>query len=363
MVQFPLGEMQLVEAAGTPYEIGYAHGAAAKEKILRGIANYTHQFRTWSSLSWEEAKIRSRQFVSVVEAADPDLIEEVRGVADGAGLEFDDIMTLNVRSEVLYSLSTIGDACTSFAVTPEYSENAHTFLGQNWDWREDQMENLIILKIRQENKPNIFMVTEAGIIGKIGMNSAGLGVCLNALSVTGEPKGLPLHFALRRVLNSFTVSDAMDRLNEQRLAGPGNYMLAQDDGTVIDLERTPDAWAYLVNEKGYLVHANHIKDTVLRAKVTDGYSRYLPDSFLRDSRLDMLLKAAPGEVGLNYLMTCMRDHRQYPNSICHHMNVRQMEQMREITAFSIIMDLSAREAWVCWGPPCRNEYIRYSVTF
>lgn len=57
---------------------------------------------------------------------------------------------------------------------------------------------MVMMKIRQKNgKPDIFMVTEAGIIGKTGFNSAGICLYLNALSTNQAPKGLPLHLAMR----------------------------------------------------------------------------------------------------------------------------------------------------------------------
>lgn len=50
-----------------------------------------------------------------------------------------------------------------------------SYLAQNWDWMEAQKKNPIVLTITQAEKPTIKMVTEAGLIGKIGLNSAGVG--------------------------------------------------------------------------------------------------------------------------------------------------------------------------------------------
>ena len=61
-------------------------------------------------------------------------------------------------------------------------------MAQNWDWMEEQSPNLLLLTIIQPDKPTIKMVTEAGIIGKIGLNSAGVGVCLNAIRIPGLDK-------------------------------------------------------------------------------------------------------------------------------------------------------------------------------
>jgi hypothetical protein len=47
-------------------------------------------------------------------------------------------------------------------------------------------ELIVVLEIRRPGFPTILMMTEPGIIGKIGFNSAGLGVALNWLTC-GQP--------------------------------------------------------------------------------------------------------------------------------------------------------------------------------
>mgnify|MGYP002115340558 CR=1 FL=1 len=71
---------------------------------------------------------------------------------------------------------------------------------------------MIMMKITQKNgRPTIFMVTEAGIIGKTGFNSAGVGLYLNALSTDQAPKGLPLHMAMRGSQGSYQISAGLLR--------------------------------------------------------------------------------------------------------------------------------------------------------
>lgn len=76
--------------------------------------------------------------------------------------------------------------CTALAATPEATASGQTLLGQNWDWMPKLDGHTVLLKIRQHDKPTVLTYTEAGIVAKIGMNTAGLGLCVN-LFVTGEP--------------------------------------------------------------------------------------------------------------------------------------------------------------------------------
>lgn len=357
------GKFSIIEASGTPYEIGFKHGSLAKEKVLGSIETYKIMFKQWSSLDWEEAKIRSSKYVKFVEEADPDLIEEVRGVADGAGVSFEDIMTLNARSEVVFAQHKTLDGCTAFSCTPEATKNGHVLIGQNWDWKEQAIDNLIILKIKQRSKPDIFMVTEAGIIGKIGFNSTGLGVCLNALVVAGEPNGIPLHFVLRRILDSPSINSALDKINTQRNAGPGNYLMAYPDGCSLTVEKTPEAWDYLYNDTGILVHTNHIISKNLQLRIKDDGPVRLPDTIIRYHMMQKMMNNENGNITVDYIKSCLRSHHQFPEGICHHVNVKAAPSNQFTTAFSIIMDINTSEVWLTLGPPCESEYQHYRVNF
>jgi isopenicillin-N N-acyltransferase-like protein len=57
------------------------------------------------------------------------------------------------------------------------------------------------------------MVTEAGLIGKIGINLSGVGVCLNAIRAQDmDLTRLPTHLGLRMVLESESREDAVRKL-------------------------------------------------------------------------------------------------------------------------------------------------------
>lgn len=228
-------DFKIIEAAGTPYEIGFAHGEQGREEVLCSIATYKEMFKTYANLGWEEAKHRSRAYIEHISRYDSDLLEEIRGVAAGAGVELEDILALNARSEViLMSGSKMpSDGCTAVAVTPESTQDRHTILAQNWDWKGRQIEAVLVLKIIQQDKPAITMVTEGGIIGKVGFNDAGIGVCLNALGTVGNPYGLPLHIVLRGILDSRKLSDAIQKINAQPNACAANYLLAAKCGEAL----------------------------------------------------------------------------------------------------------------------------------
>ena len=337
-----IGEIPCITAAGTPYQIGYAHGSGAKERIAVSLATYREMFWDYSGISWEQTQKIAESFVPCIENYNPDYLAEMQGIADGAGVQFWEILALNVRSElVLQGGSLVSDGCTSVAVTPERTAGGVTLIGQNWDWKMSIRQALILLRIHQENgKPDICMMTEAGIIGKIGCNSAGLGVCLNALSVDAAPSGVPLHIALRGILDSQNLNDAVRAAVREKLGCCANFLIAHRDGEALDVEVANDDFDVLYPRDGILVHTNHFTSLRLpRAPYHDTLKRSMPNSFHRLGRLDKLVRAVEGPIGVQDLKTAFADHAGAPFAICRHEG-DEMGGLSMSTVFASVMDLT-----------------------
>ncbi len=345
-------------ASGTPYEIGFAHGEGAKDIIKYSIDTYKAMFWDYSGISWEKACEYARTFIPAINEYDADLMEEMRGVAEGSGYSLDDILALNVRSEIVLQGSQVDEAltdgCTSFVFTPYITDSGHLIIGQNWDWKKSIQNGCIKLHIKQQNKPDITMITEAGIIGKIGFNSAGIGVCLNALGTTMKTKGvsIPLHIALRGVLNSSTLSDAIRSSTKMPLACAAHFMLGSANGEGVSLEMGAGEFDAAYATDGYLIHTNHFYHPRMD-NIKDTTRVSLPDSILRLGRMRTMVKHLLDKVSIKHMM---KDHASYPDSICRHDDELEPEAVRLCTIFSVIMDLNREEMYFAPGSPCCCEY-------
>jgi len=61
------------------------------------------------------------------------------------------------------------------------------------------------------------------------------------------------------------------------------------------------------------------------------------------------------------LQKILRDHVNYPDSICNHA-VDDFDPLdREKTIASLVMDLTSQQMYVCWGNPCINAYHTYDL--
>ena len=353
----------VIEAQGTSYEIGHTHGEKARTQILHCLETYHIMFSSYAGLNPSRAKQAALSYLEPIESYNPDYILEMRGIADGAGVDFEDILMLNARSELIFQSGSPDGGCTSIAATPEATSDSVTLLSQNWDWKMTQLKSMIVLKIKQEGgRPDITMVTEGGIIGKIGMNSAGLGVCLNALSCNEPANGLPIHIALRGILDSSHLHEAVSAASRAKLGCCANFLVAHSCGEALSIEVTKSDFDALYPQNGLLIHSNHFLSSRLPVPPLRDTSKFIfPDTFMREGRAKKLAGAAAPQIDEQTLMKIYRDHTDYPSSICRHERLSDPEDKRMGTVFSIVMNLTKNSFYLCGGQPCDGLYTLYSL--
>lgn len=350
------------ELSGTPYEIGYGHGSLAKEYVMNSLHSYQDMFLDHSGVKWEDAKRTAPRFIPAIQSYDPDMLEEMRGVADGAGVDFEDILTLNTRSEVLMTMKlgekkVLRDGCTNIAVSPERTKNGHTYLAHNWDWKNSQKASIVVFKIRQKEKPDILMITEAGIIGKFGVNEYGIGVAMNALCTPTDAVGVPLHCVLRGILNSKSLGDAIQAIAAFPNACPANYLMASGCGEVVDCERMPDDYEIIYPDDHILVHANHITSLKLKMKYEDTVIGLLNSTYIRYNRAGKLIRQYD-RIGVEELKKVLSDHVDAPNCICSHPDPNLSPLRAMCTVFNMVLDLTEKSMEVCKANACCGEYYK-----
>ena len=252
--------LPVIIAKGSPYEIGFEHGRQAKKAVHHNFQFYLNLWNHFSGVRPSQVLKKAQKFIPYIESLDPELVEELKGVAKGSGMQFEEIIALNARWELNYAYMMENprkaplEGCTAYALISEATRNRHVFVGQNWDYKPGLEDSCVILRIRQEKKPEVVMHTEAGIIGHKGFNSAGIGVCLNLIRCEKDvfQPGLPVWIKVRGILNSKSLPDALKILTT--FAGPNsaNMVIAHRDGEAIDAECTPDDTFFSLPRRGRL---------------------------------------------------------------------------------------------------------------
>lgn len=260
---------------------------------------------------------------------------------------------MNVRTEIAYGMAR--DGCTAVFLKTDTS----SLLAQNWDWQEEQKENLINLNITQEGKPPISMITEAGIIGKIGLNSRGVGVCLNAIRAQGVTmQRLPCHLALRTCLESTSLEEAVVALEKAGVASACHILVA-DAESAVGLECSHLDIIGLTMKQGTLTHTNHYIEP--HPGVEDLMA--LKDSPIRLKRIDQLMREqterplGTATLGMEDVRSMLSDEENFPTAICR----SKSDDNSIATLFNIVMDLKNRRAEVVAAKPSSVADILYLV--
>jgi isopenicillin-N N-acyltransferase-like protein len=252
------------------------------------------------------------------------------------------------------------DECTALAAGPGKTDGGQVLLAQNWDWYTSVRPEPVLLHIRQPQKPEILTLVEAGQVGKIGMNSAGLGVCLNFLSHADRGPGLPVHVILRQMLGCEPLGAAIREAYRVPRGGAANILLAHGCGETLDLELTATDIDFIYVDAGWLVHTNHFESPRLRGGDTGIFSSM--STLARASRARRLLSTAARQkkVTIESLQTILTDHAHGAYAICRHVDPQESTQDQTATRASVIMDLSKRAMHVAVGQPCQDEHHAFS---
>src|SRR5581483_2679524 len=354
--------MPLVEIAGEPRERGRQYGEQAREPIARSIGWYSEQFTATASLQWGTVIENARRWEPLVEAYLPEALEEMRGIAEGAGVTYEEILALNGRGELSSGnpFESECDECSSYSILPDAAGDGRAYCGQNWDWRSAILDTVVMLRIEQPGLPTIVMQVEAGQVGRQGANSAGIGLNANGLGARfGSRLGMPQPYIRRKILNSWDMNEALEAIFHSRQSLCTNLLLSDRDGFAIDLETTPGRHGWGYPKDGVLVHTNHFRYFVPK-QIEGTYRLVSPDSLYRADRLERALarsRETATSVAMRALIReALSDHFGYPSSVCNHPNPSDPWYDQNETVASSIVDLTTGEYWIAHGNPCRNEY-------
>ncbi|MEE8391386.1 MAG: C45 family peptidase [Anaerolineae bacterium] len=350
----------MIETKGDAFERGRQHGEQTADLIRANLEGYWRLFKHDAGLDQAAVLDRARQYLYPIEGYAPRLLEEMRGIAEGAGVSLDKILTLNCRTEIL-SLAAVPlrDECTAVFVSPEATADGHALVAQNWDWSNVLRGGTVLLRIEQPGLPTVLTLTEAGMVGKIGLNSAGVGVVTNFLRHEHRRVGVPFHVILREALNAPRLGLGVAAVYRGVRADSGNYLLAHADGEAIDLEATPSDVGFLYPQDGLLVHTNHF--VTPRLQTGDVGLAPSEHTLLRYGRAIHLLRTQAGRITVKTLKNVFRDHFNRPYSICRHPDPGLSEIERGATLASMIVDLTAGEMYVAAGEPCKTQYQKIRI--
>lgn len=329
-----------IKLTGNADELGLQHGDQLAHEIENTVEFYGQLFGRRQQEIFEYAK----HFKRLIDAFNPDYIIEIEALAAAAGINPYWIYALNSRSEILNSLS---HECTAIYFQPT------ALLGQNWDW-SPTLEGLIrVVHIQANDGPDIRMISEPGIIGKIGMNSEGLGVCLNILSCNKPANGVPIHILLRAILDSSSLEQANRIIDRAPNGKASNILMGDDRGDSLDIEFAGDRLFKLPHTRVPL-HTNHYLGEAINSR-----DLLFESSFARYERAQNLIKRLK-HYDLDEMKSLLLDQTQAQFSICSPYHASDLLG-ESGTVCTLIMDLKRRAMHLKRGNNVQSPFSTYSL--
>jgi isopenicillin-N N-acyltransferase-like protein len=363
--------IQPISLKGTAYQRGLGHGETLRAKIQELVRVWQAELSAGFELDAGQVIHRFLQrtdFVSAIQKWTPDLLDEVRGIADGCGLSFDTILAFQLLDELWANGDLIvGEHCTAIGFPATAEEPA--YLAETLDVETFRDGFQVVLHITDaDSGMEAFVASSAGLIGFNGINNKGVGVCVNALlPLNSRTDGLPVACIVRGVLSYPSAQQACDFLRRIPHACGQNYLVGGPD-RVIDLECSANQVVqYQPHEwKDVVWHANM---PLANDDYTPGFraaldkqqaSPYRQSSEIRSQSVEERLRQAPVGRRLEFIKLTLasRDSDQYP--VC---SIGDKDEYNaQIGLFSLastIMKLSEDpEFYVSFTPADPSSYTR-----
>ena len=299
-----LENLAFVEHGGTPYQIGYENG----KRFQREIREILHRYADVAGTGRFQLPDVSSALEHFERFFDDDTLQELKGLAEGAGVPIQPLLRHNLSAYQPTSSSTdgltvrSGQACVYFAGKLDSGEFVH---GANVDvplYRILPGAHHDVLQLRRpENKIPHLLASGVGCLGGVfGINAFGL--CVTTASLSEFPWNyshssgiLPLPLLGRILAKARTIEETVELIKSTPRTGAWSFGISElHTGRIVHIEYVNDAIS-IQEGVPYVIAANHQLSAEFRV---DGKVPPHPvHSISRYERLKTLLNPHDGSLG------------------------------------------------------------------
>jgi predicted choloylglycine hydrolase len=272
------GMTKVVYLVGDPYQRGLQQGTLLKAQVraMTKLADMIASGRT------DVPPLRAEFAAGLL----PDELAEMKGIAEGAGVEYESVLDANFAYEYTRSMG-----CSQFAAI---DETGAFVVGRNLDYHMATIlaKGRVLQVVVPDRGVPYFAPSLAGLAGVLtGINSQGIYAAIDAIPGAEQAEGgVPVSITLRRLLLTATSLDqATDLLKETPVSvGYKLLVVSGSERRFVSPEIGVTQSAYIPPKEGesFLVVTNHYVDPDMVALV-----RSTDDD--RQAKLEQALAAGP----------------------------------------------------------------------
>jgi isopenicillin-N N-acyltransferase-like protein len=342
----------LIRLRGVPRDDGREHGRRARQAIHQNLEIAGHVLASCAERgTFDPARLLAANEAYVARHA-PELLEEIAGIAEGAGAEYRDVLQLNLPTFLVWSFIPLD--CSQVWLGPPGTLDGRVYLAKTRDVGFGTLRHVVLHRSYADGIETM-EVSAAGSVTwpGSGLSSRGLafstsGVWSRRMTFAAEAVGAAwlltnTHLLLR---DSASVAEFIDRLRAQPRWSSMN-LLVSDEHSAVAIEAMPDRLAVAGPADGILIRTNHFLDPALAGFSPDSDEN--PSSYHRMEVARARTSEGHGAWTLGGLAQLLASHDGYPNlSICRH----QVNGAGSWTLYASIANVTDQTFTVLLDNPC-----------
>ena len=130
--------LPILHLNGTPYENGFQHGRIMKSRIIELVGLWKKDIEKNYQIpadTFIKIFLDSTDHIPAIKKWTPDLLEEIKGISAGSGIDFNTIFAFQLIDEIWTNarLINIPHHCTSVGINNYKKDGSSNYIAQNID--------------------------------------------------------------------------------------------------------------------------------------------------------------------------------------------------------------------------------------
>jgi isopenicillin-N N-acyltransferase-like protein len=286
--------------------------------------------------------------VRAVKEYAPAILDEMEGMAEGAGLKLEEMVLLTLHEETAGHKGGVlppVSHCTALAAGPPHTRDGNSYVGQNWDWMDSVYGLSRMLLWKRPEGPSVLAYSYPGLWIGAGLNSAGVALCWtwgDGRGIKGPRVGIPSYVLIAQMLYQETLEEALKEARRARHAGWFAFVLGDGKGRLATVEGTPEKLV-VQQMRGHTARASYACREILGGPAEKPLTVH-PQC----QRMFDLLEGRKGQLDRKTLEGFFADHG---SGICKHPGHKG-----GFTVDSMLFNCTTKEAHLSRGPGCSGRW-------